>query len=96
MARVTKLELMAVMLEMLDAAFSDDQQVTFTIGTKDLQGLRFVRMAIFLDVDGKQAKIDRMYDNADWVHPDQIRPGVSDCVVAILKVKADPTLIEGL
>ena len=96
MAKVNKREMLEVMLEMLDAAFGDDPQVTYRVGTRDYGGLRYVNLVILADIHGKTAKIDRLYDYSNLVHVDQIRPDVSDCVVAILKAKADPTLIEGL
>lgn len=93
MAKVTKLEMLAVMLEMLDAVFGEDPQVTYSVGTWDFAGQRCIQLVIRADIHNKQVKINRFYET-NLVHIDQIRQDVSDCIVKVLRAKDDPSLIE--
>ena len=89
---IKRAEVVAVITEMLEDAFGGDDDVWYSVDIKT-EGMQMVRMRIRARIDGKDAKLSLIFDPGDMVHVDAIRPAVDDAIRAVIRCKADPSLI---
>ena len=89
---VSRSDVFAVIAEMLEDAFGEDDDVWYSVDVKT-EGIQIVRMNLKAMIDGKCAGVSLLFDPAEMAHVDCVRPSVKQAIRAVFKCKEDPSLI---